>query len=33
MLYLTGIGNFWSRWLVTLKQTFDEYFKESKIVN
>ena len=28
--YLTGIGNFWSRWLVTLKQTFDEFFEDSK---
>ena len=24
--YLTGIGNFWSRWLLTIKQTFDEIF-------
>ena len=24
--YLTGIGNFWSRWFLTIKQTFDEIF-------
>lgn len=28
--YLTGIGNFWSRWIITLKQTLDEIFIESK---
>ena len=28
--YLTGIGNFWSRWLVTIKQTFDEVFINNK---
>ena len=27
--YLTGIGNFWSRWLITIKQTFDEVFVAS----
>jgi len=28
--YLTGIGNFWSRWIITLKQTLDEIFIDYK---
>lgn len=28
--YVTGIGNFWSRWFLTIKQTFDEMFSSHK---